>query len=512
MTRFLALDWEQGRPRLAAATVQRGSVRLQRAAVWQEEELLTAATAVRLGQRLRERLKAWGLTGWPLLMTIGRSQVVLKEINYPPVAPADEPALVRFQAAKDLTEAPEDVVIDYVLRPPAPGDQNRHALAVIVRRQQVEMFQGLARAAGVKLLALAPRFVGLEAALHRACLTGTVPAPDPLGLAIVLMLTGHGAELCAVRGEQVIFSRALVNGAGLVSELRRNLVVLSHQQGQAQVAWPVYVASDEDEAVLRPRLQGLSDGPLHFFGPLGPDDRSRLAVSHQAELTAAVGLLQAYSRRQALLLNFVAPKQPPPPSRSARKLLVVAGVAGLLLFMLGGLFAFQTLAAKKREIANLTAAKADLDEQLKLLSQDAKDLEFLKDWEQGTMPWLDEFYDLAARFPHQLGLRLTQLKAEPLGKRGPKDKYDARLTLTGIVPRDEENRLTALVENINHDRHCRATLERVRSGKEVSDFTIKIDLAKQSPERFLSVLTPPPSGGKKGSKRPMAAEAEGGGP
>src|SRR5947209_6834023 len=111
--RFLALDWDAGHVHLLDGTVTKGVLRLDRALAWPEEQPPSAATADGIGHRLRDHLKEAKIAPAPLLVAVGRERVVLKEVRYPAVPAHEEPGVVRFQAVKEITDAGDEVIIDY---------------------------------------------------------------------------------------------------------------------------------------------------------------------------------------------------------------------------------------------------------------------------------------------------------------------------------------------------------------------------------------------------------------
>src|SRR5271170_5962655 len=148
MSRFIAIDWDQNHLHIVAADVRGGTIKIQRAFVWHEQQSPNAADAEALGKLLRERLREAGIAPAPVIVSIGRDRVILKDIRHPPVPEADEPALVRFQAVKELTEPPDEVIIDYTPMGDRRAPGERRALAVIVRRDILNTWKKICHAAG----------------------------------------------------------------------------------------------------------------------------------------------------------------------------------------------------------------------------------------------------------------------------------------------------------------------------------------------------------------------------
>ena len=115
MSRYLAIDIDQQAVFVAAGTARGGAAKVEHALAWADDAMppLTADTAKGYGERLKEHLKTAGIAAGPVLVAVGRDKVILKELRYPAVPPVQEPALVKFQAMKELTESPDDVVLDY---------------------------------------------------------------------------------------------------------------------------------------------------------------------------------------------------------------------------------------------------------------------------------------------------------------------------------------------------------------------------------------------------------------
>jgi hypothetical protein len=495
LARFLALDWDHDQLHIVAANVKGGGVRISGAVVWPQAKSPNPAEAAALGQLLKERLKEAGIAPAPVLACVGRDRVVLKELRYPAVPAHEEPAVVRFQAAKEITEQVHDVVIDYTSRAATDGKGDRRALALILRKEMLAAYQTICQAAGLKLAALTPRPFGIAAAWRRQAGTSVLtPAPEAADAAVaVLVVSEKWAEFCVVQGEHLLFSRSLAAGGNLAGEVRRSLAVYSGQAPQHPVT-ALYLASNNHRADLRDRLQELLQVPVHFFDPFAQAERPDLPPSGRGSFAGAVGLLAAQAGA-GLPINFVKPREPrqqADPNR--RKHLLYGALAATALFALVG-YAYLQLADLNSEVAWRVKKRQEQDNLISQTDLDERRFKALKDWTDAEVVWLDELYDLTDRFPNNTGIQLSQMTGDPLA-RTAKVKHAARVVLKGATS-DDHKHIDELMSELVQDGHYRVEPKSVgrNTGADrrffPQQFTMKFDIEKLPPEKYTRKLVPP---------------------
>jgi Tfp pilus assembly PilM family ATPase len=492
LPRYLSLDWDHNQLHIVAATVSGNTVRVQRAAVWQETQSPNVAEAEALGKLLRQRLKDAGIAAAPVLACVGRERVILKEVRYPAVAPAEEPAVVRFQAVKELTDPADEVVIDYTPLGTAPTGERR-ALVLIVRRELLQAYQVLCQAAGLKLAALTPRPFGTAACLERATEPSAAFAAAPLATGAapatvaVLTVAERWAEFCILRGDTLVFARAVAVGPTLAGEVRRSLIVHAGQSPQVPVQ-AVYLAGGGDDAALRERLQDLLGLPVRLLDPFAGAARQELPATGRGAFSGAVGLLHAQASKTGLPINFAHIKQAQSERDPNRRRYILAAACAAVLLLAGAAWCYGQLADADKQIAELTAVNTQLDTQLVPVEEDAKYLKGLSDWNDTGVVLLDELYDLTERFPRDPNVRLMELQYVSLPTTG-KDKHIGAITISGIASEDqyaqtfvarleEEHRFYRIsvpdmtVNNTGVDRQFRRK------------FTTRVDLVKRPPSEY----------------------------
>jgi Tfp pilus assembly PilM family ATPase len=428
VARYLALDWDQNQVHVVAGSVRGGRVTVERTAVWQEELTPPSGDPEVLGRSLREHLKTSHIAAAPVLVSLARDRVIVKELRYPSVPETEEANLVHFQAVKELTDAADDVVIDY-----APltdrGSPEQRALAVIARKDVINAYQALCQAAGLKVAAITPRPFGSAAAARRAMSVGgaLTPAPDPPDAAVAIITVGDKwAEFCVLRGEVLVLARTLGSGPMLAGEIRRNLTVYDGQNPQRPVQ-AVYLSAGP-HADLRQRLGELTEVPIYPFDPLAGAEIE--VPGNPGGFAGAAGLLYARAERARLPLNFVDPRRcvaPPSPYRAR----ILMGVAVALMICLALFFTGRHVLASIEHEAELAEREsADLAKKATSKKEDAKRSKGLDEW--GLPNFLDELYDMTCRIRDVNQLHITQLAAVPAPRsvKNP-SPYAARLTIEG---------------------------------------------------------------------------------
>ncbi len=518
MPRFLALDWDNHQLHVVSATLRGSRVHIERAAAWKEERSPNPAEAAALGQLLRERLKDAGIAPAPVLVCLGRDRVILKEVSYPSVPAHEEPAVVQFQVSKELSDAPDEVIIDYTAMGETGTNSEQHALAVVIRRELLATYETLCRAAGLRLAALTPRPFGMLACWKHV--VGAVPQASAAEAPVALLsVEESGAEFCIVGGLELQLARSLAGGTALAAEVRRSLTIHASQYPEHSVR-AVYVAGGEEHAPFRARLGDLLGIPVQPMDPFDGVDRREIPSTERGGFVSAVGLLYARAERAELPINFVQPKKSKPPGNTGkRRLLVAASVAAV--FLLGGMYyGYGQLADKQRQYDNIALRKQTVERKLTELAEDEKRIALLDDWSQSGIVWLDELYDLTARFPDMESIRLTSLTGDQVAHATPtrtttptsdqlnpnaSNKYVAKLTLNGTTTGDDQavnDLLKRFVEDGHYYVDPKQTSQNTGSDRQRfrQQFIAHMQIEKQPAEKYVRHL-PADEGGERNRDR-----------
>ncbi len=478
MPRFLAIDWDP--PKLNLLTVQtaKGKARVEQSLVIPLAQDLTPSSASVLGRALKDALAAANVAAAPALFSLGRDRVILKELSIPFVPAHEEPTVVRFQASKELTEAASEVILDYaLLSTPKAGEPTR-VQVVIVRKAIVSAINALCQAAGLKLQAIVPRPFALAGLFDRK----SHPATIPLTRGLLVPTGDDEVEFCVYSADRLVWARTLSAGPELASEVQKNLVLLAAQKSEL------------------PEVQQIETAGLTNLGPLGAPNEALepwrdndARPQNPTAFLAALGLAEAAAKSGGLPVNLAAPKEAKPfvDNFQRRKKFGLIAAAILLPMLFLGFKLFQS--KREAQIRQLQTEKADLDNQWKLAEQDRIDIASLKDWEETTISWLDQFYDVAALLPHVQGLRVTQVSATQAQRKQTKDIYTGRLSIHGVMNSDQDPLIqTQFLDALRKDKYLKPQSPTFKA----NEFNVVIGVAPRPASAFLTRLVVPPSARK----------------
>lgn len=428
MSRFIAIDFDAGGLLVASGFAKGDAARLETAAAsFDDPRPLSAAHADEAGDRLKALLAQAGIAPAPALVALGRDRVIVKEVKHPKTAPVDEPAIVRFQAQRDLTESPDDVHMDYVPVPTGEGEESR-ATVVFVRKDLYEAAKAACERAGLKLAGVTPRPFAAVAVAKAAAATHAVPPPDdPNGAVAVLSLWEGGGEFVVADHQRLAYSRsvsaaALGSEATLVGEVKRSLAAYAAGHPKAPLQ-AVYLAEGHaGGGSWAARLDATLPVPVYPFDPLGGLAADGVPAALRGRFVGPVGLLAA--RGPGLPVNFVTPRQP----RAEPNKLRSRGLLGLVaLIALGGVaFAGSKVVNNSLDdkIKALNARKAGVQEELKAQQADTARIAAADEFRDRSVVWLDELYNVAVMNPDPDKMRLKEFEA-----RIPEPKVEQRKPL-----------------------------------------------------------------------------------
>ena len=405
--------------------VSREHVRIRGWLVSQRPTEVSTTDATAVGEWLRSTLRERGCRVAPTIFAIPRASVVLKRLVFPALAQASEgdlSGMVRLQLARQLTMPLQGAAIDYVrlagvgAAPEGGGSREGiEVLAAALPGEQVSWCQGVAKAAGLKVRAVALRGEGSAAMFAQLSYTRGAPI---LGVSV----TPQGVELGVVQDGRMTFSRAAdltpPSGVEEWNEFARRVAVeakrtwTSYRSGPdaAQVELVAVLGDDALASTVGRAVGAELDIPWQAAKfPGAVDVPSDLDSSTRAGLSPLIGLLVGAAINRPTF-DFANPRRAPDPAATAR-MLALASVLGLIVFVGGGYVAADfALADLRGEVASAKAQAnsllADYESHLRAQAR----LEHLGRHREAGTDWISHARWLTEQFPPSDQARLEVLE------------------------------------------------------------------------------------------------------
>jgi hypothetical protein len=241
-------------------------------------------------------------------------------------------------------------------------------------------------------------------------------------------------------------------------------------------------------------------------------ERPEIPLDSRGGFASAIGLLVARAQRSELPINFAKPKKPKPPSDPNKRRLVAAASLAAAFLVGSFVLCYGLLADKQRLVAEARILRDKVDGQLTLLAEDANRIALLDEWNQAGIVWLDELYDLTARFPDPETIRLTSLAGDPVtrssaqikraarpvrngnGNEEDQDMSVAKLALNGVTTEDDKA-VDALNNRFVQDGHYHVAPKQTdpNTGTDKAlfpqHFVAHVSIEKQTPDKYTRQLS-----------------------
>lgn len=397
-----------------------------------------AETGTESGPALAAALARTGIRPSAVVMGVPRARVMLRILDLPPADHEDEiAAMVRLRLHRDLPFDLDEAIVDFLtlsqLPPSAPsaaslGRPNTgttaapvRVLAAVVRRETIEHYQSLAKAAGIKLAGLGLRSLAIAQAA-RCC------HPEA-GAGCVALVSVHRQEVqCDVLSEgALVFSRVGALSANsepqtqpahptvesdiesVLTEVARSFHGYEGIEDHHRITRCLVTGTTGAELALAEALARQWDFRADVLDPSGALSEAASTTEFLPHALPAIGLALGALEPDGLALDFLSPKRPRPArdNRLTRRLGVAAGILAVLL---------TAVAVRAHWIGSRERRRADLQEQIALGSKNLgayrlvrNQARALSDWSAAGRNWLDHLTALSALLPPSPELYVTAL-------------------------------------------------------------------------------------------------------
>lgn len=423
MSDFLALEWEQDRVDVVSADVTGSRVRVQKCFTLSKPENITWWEPDVAGRWLKTELASRGVRGQRTIITLPREITVVKRFDFPDVPDEELAQAVRFQVGVKSSAPIDELAFDFVplprISPELPG---REVLTATLPKAALNGIQTTCVAAGCELVSLGLTPIAISQLIARA--DDSTSPTGVFGASLVVFRHRSRIEISVVRQGHLLFSHATrltvddpqQAQQAIVSEVSRALVALNGMESGVKIerGWMLVEPEDNEFATssLRTRL-GCDVGSLDPFTLVDCDIPASELPPDRSEFAGPIGLLLAQADARVPTLDFVNPRKPPV-KRNVRKqrATMIAGGVGLLIALSAAGYAWH-LHRLSNKIAELTQESAHLKTVLERGEPILKSVALVKQWNEATVPWLDELVSFSNRMPPTDRIYLSTVRLDP---------------------------------------------------------------------------------------------------
>jgi Tfp pilus assembly PilM family ATPase len=356
-----------------------------------------------LEEALHSAVAGAGLRG-EVTVIATREIVEVRTIQVPRIDPDELPDVIRFQAQRQLSNMTDSWTLDFVMLPPAVGQEMQTALVGAISPAHLAEIDRMCAGAGLTVGRVLLRPIEIA---RFAVESGSLPTS---GAAMIVCVSEQNAELLILRDGHVVQVRGTrlpseseLIGNSLKGEIRRSLMAASPQLGNTPLSSVLLISTSGFASQLDGVIAEASGAAVTHLDPTSmlPEqlsERESLARTSGHRLTAIAGALNADQAEKSKLVDFKMPKKRPPKKKNTGRILLYGGAAALLL--LGGLAWWYTTDQKlNQDIADFREQTAEKAETVEWAQAKVGELKDVQDFLAASPNWLDELTYISTRIP-----------------------------------------------------------------------------------------------------------------
>ncbi|MGL4595571.1 MAG: hypothetical protein ACRCUY_12675 [Thermoguttaceae bacterium] len=468
MSHHIALTWKNDGLALLVAKTERGHIVFQEAAFFSDVAPFTGNPP----DSLLQFIQSHRIAGSDATVILGRSDMEVRAMFFPPVPTDELPDLVRFQAPREFNHYEAASPIDFfvtnkldhvsrstlfpVLSPEvvklsqsahAVGDSPKHVLAATIRENTFSYMEQFCGQLQLKLRHI----------LLRPCVVASLwrrsPQFQPNQDSLLIEFDSHElSQVVLLQGEPVfmrspkIVCPVHVNSpdfvAHLLSEIKRTQIAARNEIQGVAINEIVFCGGGTDFSELAQNVSKTISLPVKIFDPwqlvqCAPNLQKSLAANPERWGCLIGGIVQT-TQEKVCEIDFCNPKKRPV-SVGKRNLVtaVLACCFLLLAFLLGfGFYSQMTLTEDVRFLGNKLKT---LKESAAILAEQRTQLNEIDKWLVDQVNWFDQLDWLSQRVPSAEEMVLKRLTLSA-NNRGSLSLEALLKNSSGVAPMDKNLR------------------------------------------------------------------------
>ena len=378
------------------------------------------------------------------VFVVGRSEVEVRPLSFPPIPNEELPDAIRFQASKEFNRYDPNSPLDFFIlnekagngdlpsitfnvnaktgktgKTDHAGGSKRRVLASIVRPDLLKEISALCEKANLNLkrVVLHPceeAFLLRQTPTFSAEKTYLLVEVDPTEVLLTIIFRGQPVFMRSPRlfGDRA--ERTKISGltSQILSEIKRTLIAVQNEIQGIAVDQIIMLGNSDEHQKLASDLSTALTLPVMQFDPwegLKRGGKLTKSLPDSPELFAPlIGATLLAGRNLPSDIDYLNPKRRPADNSKQQIFTVIALAIGLLLMLTVGFGFWQQYAATK-EVKRLMILKDQLKKESEEVDRQQKLLNSISAWESSRFDWLSQLHWLGMKVPPSENFMLTSL-------------------------------------------------------------------------------------------------------